>query len=46
MEHIRARFAGSETFCLITRVTVENGKTVTPDWTLPETLLFEWARSQ
>jgi hypothetical protein len=45
-EHIRARFAGSETFCLLTRVTVENGVTLTPDWTLPETVLFEWSRSQ
>lgn len=46
MEHIRARFAGSDTFCLLTRVTVENGVTLTPDWTLPETVLFEWSRPQ
>jgi hypothetical protein len=46
MEYIQARFAGSETFCLLTRVTVENGATLTPDWTVPETVLFEWSRPQ
>jgi hypothetical protein len=45
-EYIQARFPGSETFCILSRVTVENGVTLTPDWTLPETRLFEWSRSQ
>jgi hypothetical protein len=43
-EYIKARFAGSEAFCLLMRVTVENTLTLTPDWTLPETRLFEWSR--
>jgi hypothetical protein len=42
MEYIQARFADAEAFCILTRVTVENGVTLTPDWTLPETRLFEW----
>jgi hypothetical protein len=46
MEYIQARFASSEAFCILTRVTVENTVTLTPDWTLPETRLFEWSRSQ
>ena len=46
MEYIQARFATSEAFCLLTRVTVANGVTLTPDWTLPETVLFEWSTSQ
>jgi hypothetical protein len=46
MEYIQARFASSEAFCILTRVTVENAVTLTPDWTLPETRLFEWSRSQ
>ena len=46
MEYIQARFAGSEAFCILVRVTVENGVTLTPDWTMPETRLFEWSRSQ
>ena len=43
-EYIKARFADSEAFCILTRVTVENTLTLTPDWTLPETRLFEWSR--
>lgn len=44
MEYIRARFASSEAFCILTRVTVKNTVTLTPDWTVPETRLFEWSR--
>ena len=43
-EYLRQRFAGSEAYCILTRVSVENGATLTPDWTLPETRLFEWSR--
>jgi len=45
MEYIRGRFASSEAFCILTRVTVEKGVTLTPDWTVPDTVLFEWSRS-
>ena len=45
-EYIQDKFANSEAFCILTRVTVENGVTLTPDWTLPETRLFEWSRPQ
>jgi hypothetical protein len=43
-EYIRDRYATSEAFCLLTRVSVVDTFTVTPDWTLPETRLFEWSR--
>jgi hypothetical protein len=43
-DFIRAQYATSEAFCLLIRVTVENTLTLTPDWTLPETRLFEWSR--
>jgi hypothetical protein len=46
MEYIQARFASSEAFCLLTRVPVANGVTLTPDWTVPGTVLFEWSRPQ
>jgi hypothetical protein len=46
MEYIQGRFASSEAFCILTRVTVERGLTLTPDWTVPGTVLFEWPRSQ
>jgi hypothetical protein len=42
--YIKERLASSEAYCLLTRVTVENNVTLTPDWTLPETRLFEWSR--
>jgi hypothetical protein len=45
-DYIQARFASSEAFCILTRVTVENTVTLTPDWTLPEARLFEWSRPQ
>jgi hypothetical protein len=45
-EYIQAQFADSEAFCILTRVTVENRVTLTPDWTLPETRLFEWSRQR
>jgi hypothetical protein len=44
-EYIRGRFEDSDAYCILMRVSVENGVTLTPDWTLPETRLFEWSRS-
>jgi hypothetical protein len=41
-EYARARFGRSENFCILTKVKVENGTPLTPDWTLSETRLFEW----
>jgi hypothetical protein len=46
MGYIQARLATSEAFCILTRVAVANGVTLTPDWTVPETVLFEWSRPQ
>jgi hypothetical protein len=43
-EYLQETFGNSEAFCLLTRVTVEHGVTLTPDWTLPDTVLFEWFR--
>jgi transcriptional regulator with XRE-family HTH domain len=41
-DYVRARFGDSDSYCLLTRVTVESGAALTPDWTIPENLLFEW----
>lgn len=41
-EYVRNRFADSESFCVLTKVTVENGAALTPDWTNPDNLLHEW----
>ena len=42
-EYLRETFGDSEAFCILSRVTVENGRALTPDWTMPETRLFEWS---
>lgn len=42
--YIRERFGDCDAFCILTKVTVENGVPLTPDWTLPENRLFEWMR--
>lgn len=41
---LRSRFEDREAFCLVTRVTVVDGKTLTPDWAAGEHILFEWSR--
>jgi len=45
-QYLQESFGDSDTFCILSRVTVENGEALTPDWTLPETRLFEWSRSE
>lgn len=42
--YLQDRFAGSEAFCILSRVRVELGAPLTPDWTDPENRLFEWSR--
>jgi hypothetical protein len=44
-QYLRESFGDSDTFCILSRVTVENGEALTPDWTVPDTVLFEWSRS-
>jgi transcriptional regulator with XRE-family HTH domain len=41
-EYVRSQFGAGDTYCVLTRVPVENGVTVTPDWTTDEYRLFEW----
>lgn len=43
--YIQERFGGSDTFCVLSRVMVERGAALTPDWSLPESRLFEWSKS-
>ncbi|HEX4705551.1 MAG TPA: helix-turn-helix transcriptional regulator [Pseudonocardiaceae bacterium] len=40
--YVRERFAGSDTFSVLSRVPVVHGRVVTPDWTVPEIRLHEW----
>lgn len=40
--YLRTRFAGQDTFSIVSRVKVFLGATVTPDWSSSEDLLDEW----
>ncbi len=40
--YVRDRFAGEESFSIISRVPVIGGQGLTPDWTLEENRLHEW----
>ena len=42
-EYLRSRFGDSDSYCILTRVPIVNGATLTPDWTISDYTLFEWA---
>jgi hypothetical protein len=42
-QYLRDRFSGSDTFSIITRVRVVNGRVITPDWSKSEDRLHEWS---
>lgn len=41
-EYLRNKFGSSSTYCLLTRVPIVDGLTLTPDWTTGDYTLFEW----
>jgi transcriptional regulator with XRE-family HTH domain len=43
-EYLRSRFGGCEAYCILTRVPIVDGATLTPDWTTGDYTLFEWSR--
>lgn len=43
-DYLRTRFGGSDTYCILTRVPIVGGATLTPDWTAGDYRLFEWCR--
>ena len=43
-DFLRETFGDAPAFCVLSRVIVANDTVLTPDWTLPETRLFEWPR--
>jgi hypothetical protein len=40
--YVQANFASRWSFSVVMRVPVISGQTITPDWTVPETLLHRW----
>jgi hypothetical protein len=43
-DYLRSRFGDSDTYCILTRVPIVDGATLTPDWTTGDFTLFEWCR--
>jgi transcriptional regulator with XRE-family HTH domain len=41
-DYLRERFGEHVAYSLITRVPVANGRVVTPDWSVPDVVLYEW----
>ena len=44
-QYLRNRFGDSESYCVLTRVPIVDSSTLTPDWTSPDSRLFEWSAS-
>ena len=42
-DYLRSRFGNSGTYCVLTRVPIVDGATLTPDWTAGDSTLFEWS---
>ena len=42
-EYLQSRFGSSGTYCILTRVPIVDGATLTPDWTTGDYTLFEWS---
>jgi hypothetical protein len=40
---LRDLFGSSDCYCILTRVEVVDGATLTPDWKAAGTVLFEWS---
>jgi transcriptional regulator with XRE-family HTH domain len=43
-EYVASRFGDCECYCILSRVPVIHGRTLTPDWSTGEHILFEWSR--
>ena len=43
-EYVLSHYGQSDAYCILTRVPVVHGATLTPDWTGDEHILFEWSR--
>jgi transcriptional regulator with XRE-family HTH domain len=40
----RKTVGNGDAFCILTKVQVQRGTPITPDWTIPDNRLFEWKR--
>jgi len=42
-QYLRSRFGDSQSYCLLMRVPIVDGSTLTPQWMSPDSRLFEWS---
>jgi transcriptional regulator with XRE-family HTH domain len=42
--YLKSRFGDSDSYCILTRIPIVHGATLTPDWSLGDNTLFEWSR--
>lgn len=42
-EYLRAQFDGCDSYCILTRVPIVSGQTLTPDWSSGQHTLFRWS---
>lgn len=42
--YLKSRFGDSDSYCIISRIPIIHGATLTPDWSLGDNTLFEWSR--
>jgi Helix-turn-helix domain len=42
-EYLKVQFGEANSYCVLTRVPIINGATLTPDWTVSDYVLFEWS---
>jgi hypothetical protein len=42
--YLKSRFGDSDSYCILSRIPIVHGATLTPDWTLGDNTLFEWSR--
>lgn len=42
--YLKSRFGDSDSYCILSRIPIVHGATLTPDWTLGDNTLFEWSK--
>ncbi len=42
--YLKSRFGDSDSYCILSRIPIIHGATLTPDWSLGDNTLFEWSR--
>ncbi|HET7014093.1 MAG TPA: helix-turn-helix transcriptional regulator [Streptosporangiaceae bacterium] len=42
--YLKSRFGESDSYCILTRIPIVHGATLTPDWSLGDNTLFEWSQ--